>query len=450
MAGDIRRELINTKENVMELTKEALEELIEEKAKVATEAHGKEYDDHVAGIVKEAMEDSLKDYDKKRLTFEEAAGEREDPKGGFKSMAQFAKGVYDARSGFSALNSPAPSHELKLLNEWLGKAKEIQGKMEKAAGSPAQGADSLQAGGALIPPEFSRTALDRARTRSNILANAMTIPMATNTINIPFIDGFNESTGLVAGNVKFRTTAERAELTGNRVNMSMVTLTLRKSTALIFVDEEMMDLSPISIQPFLTTALDNALDLHISDQLVNGTGAGEAMGILNAPCFVSVPKESGQANTTLVYENTLNMFARSTGRGNWYGSRSIIPQLGVMNVSVGTGGSAVFIANNGGIQSATATFPGSLHGSGLDYLDVMPTLGTVGDLVLADWSQYLVGQRSGGNSLEMSESMHLKFDFDQRAFKARFYMDGQPWWPEAFQPKNGDSRSPFVGTASRP
>ena len=431
-----------------EMTKEALELLIEEKAKEATAAHGQEYDDHVKGIVTEAIQESLKDFDLKRKTFEESAGEREDLKGGFINIAEFAKGVYDAGPGFSALHSTTPSPELKKFQEWHAKAKVYEQEM-KAAGSPTQGADTLQSGGALIPPEFSRTVLQRARERSNIVASAMTVPMATNSISIPYINGFNESQGLVAGNVKFRTTAERAELTGNEVQLGNVTLTLRKSTALIYVDEEMMDFSPISITPFLTTALDNALDLHISDQLINGTGAGEAQGILNADCFLAVPKEDGQVATTLVYENTLNMLARFEGRGNWYGSKTTIPQLGVMNVAVGAGGSVVFTGALGGIASAAGSFPAALHGSGLEYADVMPTLGTVGDLVLADWSQYLIGQRSGRGGLEMSESMHLKFDFGQKAFKAKFYMDGQPWWKDVFTPLNGDSRSPFVGTATR-
>ncbi|HUX80446.1 MAG TPA: phage major capsid protein, partial [Alphaproteobacteria bacterium] len=201
-----------------------------------------------------------------------------------------------------------------------------------------------------------------------------------------------------------------------------------------------------SMQPFLTRGLDAALDLDMSQQFYAGTGAGEALGVLNADCLVSVPKETEQVATTLLYENTLNMLARFYGsRGNWYGSRTIIPQLGIMSVAVGTGGSTVFMSNQGGVGS----FPAQLHGSGLEYLDVAPTLGTVGDLMLADWSQYLVGQRAGRGGLEMSESMHLKFDFDQNTFKARYYIDGQPWWPQAFRPLNGASRSPFVVVATR-
>ena len=425
----------------MEMTKEALETLIEEKAQVATAAHGKEWNESIAGAVKEQIDESLKEFEKKIPTFEEVAP-REDPSGGFASMAEFAKGVYDCGENLAGINSPR-TVEGKKLQVWAEKADSIQTEINKAAGTPSQNLSSLQAGGALVPPEFSRTALSRARDRSNILSLARTVPMATDVLSIPFINGFNESQGLVAGNVKFRMVSENASATGNDVEFENVTLTLREANALIYVSNKLMEFSPISIEPFLTTALDDALDLFLSNSFVNGTGAGEPLGVLNSDALVSVAKESGQPATTLINENILQMLAQAWGRGTWYANRNTIPQLGVLQVAVGTGGSAIFASN------ATGSFPATLYGMGLDYQDVMPTLGTVGDILLADWSQYLVGQRSGGAGLQMSESMHLKFDYRQTAFQATFYVDGQPWWPEEFQPLNGDPRSPFVTTATR-
>lgn len=448
VAGNIslRRKKFNRRGKQMpEMTKEALEQYVEDKAKETVASAGKEWTDGIQEIVKEEIQEALKDFNKKIPTFEEELP-REDPKGGFNTIGEFGAAIIEAGEGFGGLNRPNPSKELTKLQTWLTKSEAIK----KAVGSPAQTAGSLEAGGALIPPEFSKTALTRARDRSNILGMTMTVPMSTDVISIPFIAGFDESQGFVSGNVKFRYVSENAQGTGNVVELGNVTLTLREANAIIYVSNRMIDFSPVSIQPFLTTALDDALDRSLSNSFIRGTGAGEPLGILNSDALITVPKETGQAAATLVYENTLKMLARFYGRsGTWFANRTTIPQLGVMNVAVGAGGSAVYIANVNGTQSAAGSFPASLHGSGLDYLDVMSQLGTTGDLGYIDWKQYLVGQRSGSAGLQMSESMHLKFDFRQTAFQATFYIDGQPWWPSAFSPLKGDSRSPYVVLATR-
>jgi len=418
------------------MTKEELEKLIKEQVEETLKAHNQEMTDTIEGQMKELIQEALKDFGKERKKTPFDTGE-EDPKGGFSSFAEFAKAVYDAGEG---LTNPSPK-----LKTWLEKSAAIA----KAAGSPSQSSTGLQTGGALIPPEFSRTALTRAKERSTILSKAQIVPMNTNVIEIPYLTDFDESQGKVAGNVRFRWVAENEQATGSQLQWKMIELRLREANALVYVPKRLMEFSPVSIEPFITTAVDRALDLALADAFINGTGAGQPLGILNADCLVTIDKETGQSANTLVYENTLNMLARFYGKtGEWYASRTIIPQLGVMQVTVGTGGSAVFIAGGAG-GNATGPFPSSLHGAPLVYEPVMPALGTKGDLVLCDWSQYLVGEYTGAAGLQMTESAHLKFDYRQHAFQFTFYIDGQPWWPQAYKPKSGDSLSPFVAIETR-
>ncbi|TSA53807.1 MAG: phage major capsid protein [Planctomycetaceae bacterium] len=413
------------------LSKEELELLVEEQIKGQLDLRGQETDDKLEGMINEAIQEGLKDFKPAKET-PFSTGE-EDPTGGFVNFADFAKEVYDAGE-----NCTNPSERLK---GWLGKSNAIS----KTVGSPAQSAGSLQAGGALIPPEYSNTALTKAKERSQIMSAARVIPMSSNVIEIPYIKDFNNSNGTVAGNVKFRWVAENAAATGNDVEFDMIELKLREANCLVYVGNRLMDFSPVSIQPFITTAVDDALDLALANAFINGTGAGQPKGILNSDVLVSVAKETGQLADTLVYENTLKMLARFYGNtGVWYANRTIIPQLGVMQVSVGTGGSAVFLAGGAGSQFGTA-----LHGAPLHYEQVMPILGDVGDLTFCDWSQYLIGQFTGAPGMKMTESAHLKFDYRQHAFQFTFYVDGQPWWPSPFSPLKGDTISPFVTTAAR-
>jgi HK97 family phage major capsid protein len=49
----------------------------------------------------------------------------------------------------------------------------------------------------------------------------------------------------------------------------------------------------------------------LDDAIINGTGAGMPLGVLNAGCLVSVTKESGQKADTIVAENAVKMYHRT-------------------------------------------------------------------------------------------------------------------------------------------
>jgi HK97 family phage major capsid protein len=75
------------------------------------------------------------------------------------------------------------------------------------------------------------------------------------------------------------------------------------------------------------------------------------------------------------------------------------------------------------------------------------TLGTVGDIVLADLSQYIVIDKGG---VQTAESIHVRFAYDERTFRATYRIDGQPWHRSAITPANGsNTQSPFVALATR-
>ncbi len=114
-----------------------------------------------------------------------------------------------------------------------------------------------------------------------------------------------------------------------------------------------------------------------------------------------------------------------------------------MSVSVGTGGSAIFV------NSAQEAPDFRLMGLPLRFSSQMSAIGDSGDAMLNDWRQYLIGQPTGQANAELTQSIHLKFDYDQTAYKFVFYMDGQPWWKEAFIPLYGDTQSPFVKLEAR-
>ncbi len=358
--------------------------------------------------------------------------EKEDPKGGFKSMSHFFKDVQMATvQGLSRIS--------KELGEWS----------RKAADSTTLEEGDDQYGGFLIPPEFKNELWLAVEQQSMIIQRTTNIPIAHTTIKIPYINGFDESGGLVYGGIQWSWLDELADKTPTRPKIGRITLDLKKLAGLAYASEEILADSPISMENILKKGFADGLTFTLNDVLLRGGGAGRPLGILNAPCLVSVPKETGQAANTIVYENLLKMISRhsSSGSAVWMANQDCLPQLGTMALSVGTGGTAVWIPSNGAAGAPLQT----LMGLPLIWNKHCSTVGDVGDLILADWSQYLIGLKGGqGATGQFDTSMHVQFVSDQIAFRFVFRIDGQPWWPSALTPpQSSDTLSPFIVLAAR-
>ena len=65
------------------------------------------------------------------------------------------------------------------------------------------------------------------------------------------------------------------------------------------------------------------------DALLNGTGAGQPLGILNSNALVSVAKESGQDAATILAENIEKMYARALdpAKCEWYINQACWTQI---------------------------------------------------------------------------------------------------------------------------
>jgi HK97 family phage major capsid protein len=181
--------------------------------------------------------------------------------------------------------------------------------------------------------------------------------------------------------------------------------------------------------------------------MIRGSGAGQPLGILNADSLVSVAKETGQAAATVVYENVLNMFARihpkSLTNASWFINQEVYPQLWSMVQVIGVGGVPVFLPP-GGVGSAPG---GTLLGRPVVPIEYASALGTVGDIILADWSQYVLLRKGG---IEQASSIHVYFDTDETAFRWVLRINGRPWRKSVVSPYKGSlTTSPFVVLQTR-
>jgi HK97 family phage major capsid protein len=113
-----------------------------------------------------------------------------------------------------------------------------------------------------------------------------------------------------------------------------------------------------------------------------------------------------------------------------------------MALAVGTGGVPVYSPANG---DSEAPF-GTLMGRPIIPAEYCETLGIEGDIIFADFSQYLVIDKG----VDAVNSMHVRFLTDERVFRFVYRVDGEPMWRTPVVPYKGtQTQSPFITLASR-
>lgn len=299
-------------------------------------------------------------------------------------------------------------------------------------------------GGFLIP-EVLRAELLRVALESSVVrSRARIIPMETLRVPFPAIDSTSNVSSVFGGITAFWT-EEGAALQESQASFKRIVLDAKKLTIYTEVPNELISDSIISFQAFLDQIFPEAMGFFEDVAFFTGTGVGEPLGFLNAPAAVEVPKETGQAANTVLWENVVKMYSRmlpqSLNRAVWVASIDTFPQLATMALNVGTGGSAVWLSN--GVQGPPIT----ILGRPVIFSEKARTLGSAGDLNFVDFGFYLVGDRQ---VMSATSSQHFKFQNDLTAFRIIERVDGLPWLQSAITPQNnGDSLSPFVKIAVR-
>ena len=299
-------------------------------------------------------------------------------------------------------------------------------------------------GGFLIPETLRSEILRVSLETSIIRPRARVIPMETLRVPFPAIDSTSNVSSLFGGIVGYWT-EEGAALTASSATFGRVVLDAKKLTMYTEVPNELIADSLSSFQAFIDTLFPEAMGFEEDYAFIQGNGVGQPLGFLNALSAVSVAAEAGQPATTIVWENLVNMFSRmlpsSLGRAVWIASIDTFPQLATMALSVGTGGSAIWL-NNGALGP-----PMTILGRPVIFTEKVPKLGAAGDINFVDLGFYLIGDRQVMSAMS---SEHYKFGNDVTAYRIIERVDGRPWLQSAITPRNGGATiSPFVKIAAR-
>ena len=305
-------------------------------------------------------------------------------------------------------------------------------------------------GGFMIQQDFTTKMREEFFENGLVAGECEKLPISGNSNSIA-VNGFDETSRVssTSGGIVIYHADEAAEKTASKPKFRRVEMSLKKLIGMCYLTDELM-MDSAAMQSRVSTAFNSGFDFQVQDDLFNGTGAGMAMGILNSGCLVEVAKETGQDAETVVAENIVKMFSRrfasQAANYKWYYNQNIEPQLFTMSLNVGTGGVPIYMPP-GGLSDAPY---GRLMGLPAIAIEQCATLGTKGDIILANFRDgYLMAEKGG---LKQDMSIHVRFQYDESVLRFVLRMDGQPWRATALTPYKGGAgatQSHFVTLAAR-
>lgn len=367
-----------------------------------------------------------------------------DPRRGFGNMGEFGMAVYRACS---------PEHAVD------------RRLMMLTAGPTGAGQAIGSEGGFLVPPEFSTAIWEGlAKQPDNILARTDNYTVSGESITFNANAETSRATGSRWGGIRGYWVAEANQITASKPKLRQVKIEPKQLAVLVYATDKLLRNGGPAVSQFLTRAATEEITFMSNDAIINGTGAGQPLGLLNgvsADTALNTPatgtaiaggmiaqyKEVGQAAKTVIPQNIVRMWSRlhnrSRGTAIWLINQEIEPQLYLMNQQIGAGGVLVYMPP-GGLSDAPY---GTLFGRPVIPCDYCAALGTQGDVILMDPAAYVTGTRG---TVETAMSIHLRFDYAESVFRFMYEVDGQPWLAAPLTPYKGNNTlSAYVTLVTR-
>ena len=296
-------------------------------------------------------------------------------------------------------------------------------------------------GGFLLPEEFSEKIIDSAIEDMIVLPRASVYGLGAGkgrTMKIPAFQDINHSTSGIAG-VTAQWTEEAGEKAITDPIFRAIDMKVHKLVCYTKSSDELVQESGIPFNDVIGGAFKKSVTFYSDYAYLQGTGAGQPLGVLNSPALITQAKETEQTTKTIVYDNVVNIFSQlapgSFKNAVWVSSISCLPQLMKLSIEVGLGGDHVRV-----LQESNGKF--TLLGKEVLFTEKVPALGSAGCLGLYDFGAYGILLKEG---IKLESSIHEGFRNDQTSWRMILNTDGQPTLSDTLTLLDGSTVvSPFV------
>jgi HK97 family phage major capsid protein len=254
-----------------------------------------------------------------------------------------------------------------------------------------------QEGGFLVRTQFSDEIFSKAHDEAVLLGRTDQIPIGPNAdgLVVNTIEESSRAGGSRWGGVSVARLNQGDTVTASKPLFGQMETRLISIMGLAYATDELLADST-ALGAILGKSFAEEFAFVVDNEIYRGTGTGEMLGVLNSNATVSVAKEVGQLANTILPENLVKMrarlWAKSRANAVWLINQDVEPELLLMGIVVGTGGSAIYMPSGGLSASPFDT----ILGRPVIPVEYCSTLGTVGDIALVDLSQYHTISKGGG------------------------------------------------------
>jgi HK97 family phage major capsid protein len=305
-----------------------------------------------------------------------------------------------------------------------------------------QSMDVDEEGGFLVPDEFIRDIrqLDPmeniVRPRASVIPAGAISPDAT--VTMPALDQTaTDGTGMFGG-MSFVWVTEGTGKTETDTAFLEVSLDPKEIAGYVTVTDKLLRNAP-QVDGLLRKLMREGINSAEEEEFLAGTNAAtRPTGIISHASCVTVNRATANS---ISYSDIVNMVASRYPRGNyvWVASVSAMAELMQMKNFEAADSDAPNLVWQ---PDARTGILGSMLGYPVLFSDIVPSLGTKGDLLLANFSYYLI---KDGYGIAIDASKHVEFKANKTLIKAFWNVDGKPWLTQPLTLRDGSTEvSPFV------
>ena len=283
-------------------------------------------------------------------------------------------------------------------------------------------------GGFLVPAEQAKVLLSKATTHNAILSRVgRVVPdAASGQAFIPTVVETSRAVGSRYGGLSVGWLAQGKAITPSKPAFGQLDLRRKRCAGVVVITDEMLRADPATLDSYLSPLFVEALSDALAAAVIDGTGAGQPLGLLHSPCKLAVARSG---SNLIAAADVRGMVARLWGGSYptavWLCSESCMGQLLAM------AGTLLTFGDDGMRLAGFPVIPS----------EYCQTLGTSGDIALVDLSQYQLS----ASELQLAFSEHLGFESAEGYYRLTVNADGCLSWSTAVTPRNGgDTLSPVI------
>lgn len=343
------------------------------------------------------------------------------------------------------------THARGQINISAGRAHLVDARVQAALGSSETVPSD---GGFLVEPEYNQALLERIYNTGEVAQRVKKLPMKSARMVVNAVDEDSRADGSRWGGILSYWLAESQTYAGTKPKFREVQLVANKLIALIYATEELLEDTDM-LEAMVNEIVPQELSFQLDTAIINGTGAGQPLGVLTSPACISVTStNAGTAgagpSAADIFQMYSQLFAPYRKKACWFINQSIEPSLYPLTVGAPSLGQYL-IYTPPGVNGNNNPY-GLLFGLPCIPIEQTAAMGTFGDIILFGPDGYLLAQR---NELRADSSIHVAFLTGEKAFRFMMREDGQPWWKKPLTPFPGvggvtpPSLSAFVALATR-